>query len=123
MTPAQCGQGCQHNAGKDANAVSAGPSKAKSPWNNAGYGNEATGKDDDHDDDPMHTDVLRLHCRWADASLQCCGQCQCNEGKKASATWAMTPAQCWQRQQRNACKDARATWAMTPAQRRQNRQH
>jgi hypothetical protein len=57
MTPAQCGQGRQHNAGKDTNAASAGPSEAKSPENGARYGNEATGKDDDHDNDAMHTDV------------------------------------------------------------------
>jgi hypothetical protein len=33
MTLAQCGQGCQHDASKDTNAASAGPSEAKSPWN------------------------------------------------------------------------------------------
>jgi hypothetical protein len=60
MTPAQCGQGSQHNAGKDANAELAGPSKAKSPWNDAGYSNEATGKDNDHSNNATHTDVLQL---------------------------------------------------------------
>jgi hypothetical protein len=58
MTPAQCGQERQHNAGKDANAASAGPSKAKSPWNDTGYSNETTGKDDDHDINATHTNML-----------------------------------------------------------------
>ncbi len=57
MTPVQCGQGRQHNAGKDTNAASAGPSEAKSPWSNARYGNEATGKDDDHDNNATQTDA------------------------------------------------------------------
>jgi hypothetical protein len=57
MMPAQCGQGRQHNVGKGTNAASAGPSEAKSPWNNARYGNEATGKDNDHDNNATHTDV------------------------------------------------------------------
>jgi hypothetical protein len=122
MTPAQCGRGHQHNAGKNTNTASAGPSKAKSPWNDAAYGNEAPGKDDDHDNNAMHTDVLQLRRGWADASLRCWGQCQCNEGKEASMTWATTPAQRWRQQQRNACEDASATWASTPAQCRQNRQ-
>jgi hypothetical protein len=46
MMPAQCGQGRQHNAGKDTNAASAGPAEAKSPWNDTRYGNEAKGKDE-----------------------------------------------------------------------------
>ncbi len=58
MMPAQCGQGRQHNVDKNTNAASAGPSEAKSPRNNARYGNEATGKDDDNDNDAMHMDVL-----------------------------------------------------------------
>jgi hypothetical protein len=102
MTPAQCGQGCQYNASKNANAALAGPSKAKSPWNNARYGNEATGKDDDHDNDATHMDVSGLRCGWADASLRCWGQFQCNEGKEASGTWTTMPAQRWQQQQGNA---------------------
>ncbi len=119
MTPAQCSQGHQHNASKDTNIASAGPSEAKSPWNNARYGNEATGKDDDHDNNAMHMDVLRLCLGCADASLQCWGQCQRDEGKEASATLVTTPAQRWQRQQHDVCKDASATWARTPAQRQQ----
>ncbi len=86
------------------------------------YGDEATGKDNDHDNNATHTDVLRLYLGWADANLQCWGQCQRNEGKKASATLVTTPAQRRQRQQHNACKDASATQARTPAQRRQNHQ-
>jgi hypothetical protein len=70
----------------------------------------------------MHTDVLRLCLSWADASLQCWGQCQHNEGKEASAMLVTTLVQCRQRQQRNACKDASATRARTPAQRWQNHQ-
>ncbi len=97
MMLAQCGQGCQHNASKDTNAASARPSEAKSPWNDARYGNEATGEDDDHDNDAMHTDVSRLCLGWADASLQCWGQCQRDEGKEASTTLVTTPAQHWQR--------------------------
>ncbi len=58
MTPVQCGQGRQHNASKYTNAASARPSEAKSPWNNAKYGYEATSKDDDHDNKAKHTDVL-----------------------------------------------------------------
>jgi hypothetical protein len=73
MMQAQCGQGCQHIAGKDTNAASTGPLKAKLPWNNARYGNEAMGKDDDHDNNAMHTDMLQLCLGWADASLQCWG--------------------------------------------------
>ncbi len=61
------------------------------------YGNEATGKDDDHDNNATHTDVSRLCFGWADANLQCWGQCQRNEGKEASATLVTMPAQCWQR--------------------------
>jgi hypothetical protein len=60
MIPAQCGQGRQHNASKDTNAASAGPSEAKSPWNGARYGNEAMGKDNDHDNNATHTDVSQL---------------------------------------------------------------
>jgi hypothetical protein len=79
MTPAQCGQGCQHNTGKDTNAASAGPTEAKSPWNNARYGNEATGKDSAHHNDATNMDALRLCLGWADAILQCWGRCQRNE--------------------------------------------
>jgi hypothetical protein len=60
MTPAQCGQGCQHNAGKDTNAKSARLSEAKSPWNDARYGNETTGKDNDHDNNAMRTGVATV---------------------------------------------------------------
>jgi hypothetical protein len=45
MTPMHV---AKHSTGKDANAASPGPSKAKWPWNNTKYGNEATGKEDDH---------------------------------------------------------------------------
>ncbi len=38
-------------------------------WNNARYGNEAMGKNDDHDNDATHMDVSRLRLGWADASL------------------------------------------------------
>jgi hypothetical protein len=58
IMPVQCGQGRQHNAGKDTNAASTGPAEAKSPWNDTRYGDEAKGKGDDHDNDAMHTDVL-----------------------------------------------------------------
>ncbi len=119
MMLAQCGQGCQHNASKDTNATSAGPSEAKSPWNNARYGNETTGKDDDYNNNATHIDVLRLCLCWADISLQCWGQCQHNEGKEANATLVTTPAQHQKRQQHNACKDASAMRVMTPAQRQQ----
>ena len=122
MTPAQCGQGHQHSTGKDTNTASAGPSKNKSLWNDARYGDEATGKDDDHDNDAMHTDVLQKCLGWADASLQCWGQCQRDEGEEASATLMTTPAQRRQRRQRDACKDASAMRARTPAQCRQNHQ-
>jgi hypothetical protein len=119
ITPVQCGQRCQHNAGKDTNAASAGPSEAKSPWNNARYGDEATGKDNDHDINATHTDVSRLCLGWADASLRCWGRCQRNEGKEANATLVTTPAQRRKRPQRDACMDASTTWVMTPAQCRQ----
>ncbi len=115
----QCDQGLQHNASKDTNAASAGPSEAKSPWNNARYGNEAMGKDDDYDNNATHTDMSQLCLGWADASLQCWGQCQCDEGKEANATLVTMPAHCRQRRQRNACKDASVMPVMTPAQRRQ----
>jgi hypothetical protein len=115
MTPVQYGQGRQHNAGKDTNAASDGPSEAKSPWSNARYSNEATGKDDDHDNATMHMDVSRLCLGWAYASLRCWGQCQRNEGKEVSATLVTMPAQCWH-WQRNACKEASVTQARTPAQ-------
>jgi hypothetical protein len=69
MTTAQCGQGCQHNAGKDTNAALAGPLKAKLPWNNTGYGNKAMGEEDDHNNDATYADVLQLCRGWADASL------------------------------------------------------
>jgi hypothetical protein len=36
MMPATCGQGRQRNAGKNASAALAGPSKAKLPWSDAG---------------------------------------------------------------------------------------
>ncbi len=65
MTPVQCGQGRQHNAGKDTNAASAGPAEAKSLWNNARYSNEAT-DEDDHNNDATNTDVLQLCLGWAD---------------------------------------------------------
>ncbi len=80
MTPVQCGQGRQHNAGKDTNAASAGPAEAKSLWNNARYSNEATGKDD-HDNDAMNTDVSQLCLGWADVffSLHFWGKFQRNE--------------------------------------------
>ncbi len=122
MMPAQCGQGCQHNTGKDTNAASARPSEAKSLWNNTRYSNEAMGEDDDHNNDATHMDASRLCLGWADASLQCWGRCQCNEGKEASATLVTMPVLCRQRQQRDACKDTSATRARTPAQCRQNRQ-
>jgi hypothetical protein len=119
MTPAQCGQGRQHNAGKDTNAASAWPFEDKSPWNDGRYGNEARGKDNDHDNDATHTDVSRLCLGWADASLRCWGWCQRNEGKEANATLVTMSAQRWKRWQHNACKDASAMQAMTPAQCRQ----
>jgi hypothetical protein len=97
MTLAQCGQGCQHNASKDTNATFAGPSEAKSPWNNAKYGNEIMDKDNDHNNDTTHTNVSRLCLCWADASLQCWGQCQRDEGKEANATLTTTPTQCQKR--------------------------
>jgi hypothetical protein len=113
---AMCGQGRQHNAGKDTNSASAGPTEAMSPWNNARYSNEATGKDNDHDNNATLTDVSRLCLGWADASLQCWGQCQRNEGKEASATLVTTPVQrrqtragCVHGHQRDAGKDACAT--------------
>jgi hypothetical protein len=112
MTPVQCGQGCQHNTGKDTNAASARPPEAKSPRNNARYGDEATGKDDDHNNTTTHTDVLQLCLGWADASLQCWGQCQHDEGKEASATLVTMPVQ---------CDINSAMLARTPARRRQGR--
>ncbi len=121
MMLAQCGQGPKHNASKDTNAASAGPSEAKSLQNNARYSNEATGKDNDHDNNATHMDVLQLCLGWADASLRCWGGCQHNEGKEASAMLVTTPAQ-RRHQQRNACKDASVTRARTPAQHRQNHQ-
>jgi hypothetical protein len=75
------------------------------------------GKDNDHNNNAMHTDVSRLCLGWADASLRCWGQCQQDEGKEANATLVTTPAQRRKRQQRNACKDASVTRAMTHAQR------
>jgi len=114
MMPAQCGQGRQHNAGKDANAASAGSSKAKSPWNNAGYDNEATGTDNDHDNNTMHTDVLRLRCGWADTS--------CNAGGDASAMRAKRPAQRGQQRQCNAGNNNNAMLAWMPVQNGQRHQ-
>jgi hypothetical protein len=122
MMPAQRSQGRQHKASKDTNAPSAVPSEAKTPWNDARYGYETMGKEDAHDNDATHTDELELCLGWADASLQCWGQCQSNEGKEASATLVTMPAQHQQRQQCDACMDASTTWARTPAQRRQNHQ-
>jgi hypothetical protein len=65
ITPAQCGQGRQRNVGKDTSAASAGPSKTKLPWNNAGYGNEAMGNNKEHNKDTTYADVLQLRRDWA----------------------------------------------------------
>jgi hypothetical protein len=48
----------------------AGPLKAKLPWNGAGFGNEATGNNNDHDDDATNTNISQLHHDGKDASLQ-----------------------------------------------------
>jgi hypothetical protein len=71
MTPVQCRQGCQHNAGKDANTALAGPFKVKLPWNEARYGNEATCNEDEHVNNATYAEVSRLHDGWADVNLQC----------------------------------------------------
>jgi hypothetical protein len=47
MMPAQCRQGCQRNTNKDTSAALARPLKAKLLWTDAGYGNEATGDDEE----------------------------------------------------------------------------
>jgi hypothetical protein len=94
----------KHSAGKDANAASGRPSKAKLPWNNVGYSNKATGKKDDHNDNATYADMSRPRCGWADTSLQCWRQCGGNEGGNASAMRAKTPSK---------------TQAMTPAQHQQ----
>jgi hypothetical protein len=88
ILPAQCGQGHQRNAGKDASAASAGPSKIKLPWNGAGYGNEATGEDNLHDDNSTYADKARLHYDGADASLGCWRQRECEEDDNTSVTRA-----------------------------------
>jgi hypothetical protein len=106
----QCSQGRKHNAGKETNTASAGPSEANGLRNDTRYGNEATGKDDDHDNNATV------------ASLRGWEQCQSYEGKEARATLVTTPVQ-RRHQQCNACKDASATRAMMPVQRQQNHQH
>jgi hypothetical protein len=98
MTPACV---AKHSAGKDAIAALVGPSKAKLPWNNVGYSDKATGKEDDHNNNAMNADMSRLRRGWADASLQCWRQCRGGKGGNASAIraktlskmQAMTPAQ------------------------------
>jgi hypothetical protein len=87
------------------------PSKVKSPWNNAGYGNKATGKEDDHKVNATYTDVSRLHRGWADTSLQCWQQCGGNEGSNASTMRAKMPARHGQQRQRNASNNDSVSYA------------
>jgi hypothetical protein len=92
---------CKHSAGKDANAASVGPLKAKLPWNNAGYGDKATDEENDHNNNATYADVSRLRRGWVDASLQFWRQCGGNEGGNASAMRAKTPARGRQQRQCN----------------------
>jgi hypothetical protein len=71
MTPVQCGQGHQYNAGKDANPALVESLKAKFSWNDARYSNKATCTEDEHNNNTTYADVSQLHHGWADASLQC----------------------------------------------------
>jgi hypothetical protein len=93
-TPAQCLQGCQRSAGKDASFAMTMCHKQHCQWAEASATRAMT-------------------------PVQQRQQCQRVEGKDASMMLVVTPAQQGQQHQRNAGKGASAMLARTPAQRRQ----
>ncbi len=82
-----------------------------------------TDNNNEHNDNATYTEVSRLHCDGADASLQCLRQCGCNAEDKSSATRAKMPMQHRQWHQRNASEDNSAILVIPPVQCRQGCQH
>jgi hypothetical protein len=111
MMPATCGQGRQCNAGKDTSTASAGPSKAKLLWSDAGDGNKAISNDKEMARTP-HTPTCRdcggtgqmpVQNAGSDAgdnegenASTTKGRCPHDEGDNAGIAPAIMTVRCWQ---------------------------